>query len=168
MSILNPSTPLGFLKNNDDYFRELLTYSFNKELVLYSTFPFLESWFILLLLHNHRTSLWRVQQLLTWKSNIRKVCIFSCLLMWCSSWKQGGETVCGDLTALPTTTWDQNVGKPFHRLDYAHCAWHFNDPDTVALLLVVKSFISESFPWLYLTNVLMYRKSKFCEAFCLY
>lgn len=94
MSILYPSTPLGFLKNNDDYFREVLTYSFNKELVLYSTFPFLESWFILLLLHNHITSLWRVQQLLTWKSNIRKVCIFSCLLMWCSSWKQGGETVC--------------------------------------------------------------------------
>lgn len=160
MSILNPSTPLGFLKNNDDYFREVLTYSFNKELVLYSSFPFLESWFMLLLLHNHITSLWRVQQLLTWKSNIRKVCIFSCLLMWCSSWKQGGEVVCGDLTTLPTTTWeplfwtwDQNVGKPFHRLDYAHCAWHFSDPDTAALLLVVRSSVSESPPWLYLTNV---------------
>lgn len=157
--MLNPSTPLGFLKNNDDYFREVLTYCFNKELVLYSTFPFLEPWFILLLLHNHITSLWRVQQLLTWKSNIRKVCIFSCLLMWCSSWKQGGETVCGDLTALPTSTWEPLFGletkmreKPFPRPDYAHCAWHFNDPDTVSLLLVVKSFISESSPWLYLTN----------------
>lgn len=157
--MLNPSTPLGFLKNNDDYFREVLTYCFNKELVLYSTFPFLEPWFILLLLHNHLTSLWRVQQLLTWKSKIRKVCIFSCLLIWCSSWKQGGETVCGDLTALPTTTWeplfwtwDQTVEKPFCRPDYAHCAWHFNDPDTVALFLVVKSFISESSPWVYLTN----------------
>ena len=120
VSVLNPSTPLGFLKDNDYYFSKVLTYSFNEELVLYSASPFLESWFIFLLLHNRITSLWQVQQLLTWKSNIRKVCIFSCLLMWCSSWKQGGEAVWGDLTALPTTAWepllwpwDQNVGKPF-------------------------------------------------------
>lgn len=172
--MLNPSTPLGFLKNNDDYFREVLTYCFNKELVLYSTFPFLEPWFILLLLHNHITSLWRVQQLLTWKSNIRKVCIFSCLLMWCSSWKQGGETVCGDLTALPTSTWE-----PLFGLETKMRGNHFLGlimpivPGTSMIqILCLCSWLSrvlfQSPPhdctW---QTLLMYKKRKFCEAFCL-
>lgn len=138
------------------------------------TFPFLESWFIFLLLHNRITSLWQVQQLLTWKSNIRKVCIFSCLLMWCSSWKQGGEAVWGDLTALPTTTWepllwtwDQNVGKPFLQ------AW------VCPLCLALQWFRCCGFalgsqkrhlrvpPRPYLTKIVNGWKREFCEAFCL-
>lgn len=142
----------------------------NKELVLYSTSPILESWFIFLLLHNHITSLWQVQQLLTWKSNIRKVSIFSCLLMWCSSWKQGGEAAWGDLTALPTTTWapllwtgDQHVGKPFFQ------AWVCPlCPDAVASLPVLKSSIGGSFPGLHsIISVCCRWVRKSCVTFCL-
>lgn len=153
MSVLNHSTLLGFLKNND-YFREVLTYSFNKELVLHSTFPILESWFICLLLHNPVTSCGKYSSCLPGKVILVK-CVFLAAF-WCDIaagnkeerqykviWQHCQSQLGNHGFGLATKLWRIHSYRP----ECARCAWHFSSPDAMASLLGLRSSILRILFW---------------------